>query len=318
MDKYVEGMKAGAKPFEENLNKIVDSVKKNNKEISNISNNINSLQESMNDIIDVIAEEDPLNRKELLENLKNKKKENVKPENFEIFVVYDKENTEIADQIRESLNNNGNAASMLLEADFKRNNRMSDYVIHLESHGNMDSDAKIMFNGNGCIIEQCGKHLYTRFEDINLRNDEEWDCFKDTYRSIMNAEIERNTSLTQTISTVDNIIKEKKKRESSFFDFFDNLQDFWSKVDEIIYDKIEDLPYPLPLLLGLTGQVLTLLLGALTMVLSIPVGITQTLIAERINSLDKRDAMVIRKVQKDILKVKIVECIRNEQLRGMF
>ena len=315
MDKYVEGMKSGAKPFEDNLNKIADNIKKEKKEIQN---DINSIQDNINDIVDIIAEEDPLNRKELLETLKNNKKANIKPKNFEISVVYDKENTEIADQIRESLNNNGNAASMLLDLDFKKNNRISDYVIHLEPQNYDASNSKVIFNGNGCVIKQCGNHYYTSLESVDLRKDSEWSVFKETYKSLMDTEIERNKQLTQSISTIDTVLKEKNKRDNIEKSHTNSFLNFIGDMFDKVTFTTSDWPLPLQVLFGFPAVLLTFFASIIGAIIMIPVGLTEITIGEVINSLDKRDSIAIKKAQKDILKVKLVECIRNEQLKEVF
>lgn len=307
MSRFTKGMKAGAAPFEKISRDSAECIRE---ATSATRKDIDSLRYSLNNIIDIIAEDDPKNRERLISTLQDYQKNNKRPASYKIQIVYSKDYSDMANDLRETLNKQGNAASMQSIEDYKTNNCIADYYIMLGQYST-ETGVEHLLDVAGCQIDLLNKHIYVYEKHIgdiiDGLTDSEWEKFVDYYASVTNKVLMQEKEFQKA-----NKIRKKKRRRkdtriaNKMMDMADWLSD--TPFDLLLTDNI------LVALAGFPVSVAAFLTSFSTLILSIPVSLSEVLINGLLNSLETRDSKAVKQAQRQILLIKTCEYISKLQV----
>lgn len=298
MSRYTDGMKAGARAFEEMSRQSAQTIRE---ATSAMRKDVGALRSSIYNIIDLIGEDDPEKRADILAALQENREKNKKPAAYQIQIIYAKEYKQMANDLRETLNRQGNAASIQTYADYKTHNVLADYYILLGYYDNKKEEVQPLLDVAGCHIDRFNKHIYVYREQIGDSidglTDEEWQKFIDYYSGVT----QRAISETKTLQKANKYRRKKQARKGT--PVSDAVMNGGTSVVELITDK-----------LGIFGLVLDvpILLGAF--VTTIVVGLPELLVRETMNALENRDNAGVNEAQKQILLVKTGAYINECQI----
>jgi hypothetical protein len=306
-------MKAGAKPFKKGYEESAERI---HEVTAATRRDIDSLRHSLNNIVDVIAEDDPQNRGKIISALKENMERNRQPASYKIQIVYTKDYADIADDLRQTLNKQGNAASMQTKEDYKTNNYIADYYIMLGCYSDATDEVTHLLDVAGCQIDQLNKHIYVYESQIgdvvDGLSDAEWKKFIDYYTSETSREFEQEKELQKA-----NKIREKKQRRSET-KIADSILEASDRRLSGLFNAIDFTTDHLPPILDAAVAVPLFIVSFADVIVSgifaLPVGIAESVVNGVLNSLETRDTKAINQAQRQILLIKTCEYIRQQQV----
>ena len=303
---YKKGMKDVLEPF--------------GKEMDDIKDRVGETSDLLDDFIDCIEwnVNDP---EELVNNLKAKKNKRAKLRRFKISIIYDgKENEEFSGTLKTDLDNLKNTCKIL---DFKSFSKDSgglvDYRIFLgtipPSGGNNNS--QVLFKAYGMTIIQLDGSYWVDYNAKYKFEESEKERFISYYESTI-------TNCLKKSKNAEKALKMRKKRKSKTDDPLEpkvsnSALDAIERAANQFFEFWDDKPAPLVLVLGIPSMLSSLLVVGLSMLALIPVCISEIAFRATVEGLREAsfDNTFVAKAQRQILEVKLIDLIRQEQLRDM-
>lgn len=315
MSRYSRGMKDGAEPFNVFFNEKAENMRQNNQ---NINEKIDSINESIYDIIDLI-EMDDSQRADFINELKSRNKKKIKPAKFNIKIISShKSDSEFAENLRKSFHNQGNTCYINNINEFKNKpTGIADYNIFIR-----DVD-KLIDESSTKIFSAYGSEIYVNnnrdiIATYNSKiEDKERDAFISYY-----------SNLAQKVESTSNQAKKasnalKKRPKTKFFvedEMCLKISDFATDVQDKSLETADKL-LEFTGFLGLIPAFLLAIIGTISsigiLLLDIPFGISEVIVKSTINELKNSnfDKSFVGEAQRQILQIKLCEYISTEQLR---
>lgn len=302
---YKKGMKDVLEPF--------------GKEMDDIKDRVGETSDLLDDFIDCIEwnVNDP---EELVNNLKAKKNKRAKLRRFKISIIYDgKENEEFSGTLKTDLDNLKNACKIL---DYKRFSKDSgglvDYKIFLGISPDIgNKESQVLYKAYGMNILQMEDSYWVDYNAKYKFEESEKERFISYYESTINKCLKKSKDAEKAL-------KLRKKRKLKNADPLEPMvtNSALNAIEKAYNQSLEfwdDKPYLLTLVLGVPSVITSLLACVFSALALVPVCISEMVLRATVEGLKEAgfDNTFVAKAQRQILEVKLIDLIRQEQLRDM-
>ena len=295
-------MKTGAAPFEEFAREQNIKFKKfRDGEYDKAWEKQREINENIIDAIALSGDE----KEKLCEELRRKNNEGILQKKKKIIVTFNNEaDKEMAENLREGLEENGNITSILNDEEYKKNIDEVDYVIAIRSNWEDIKQTYEIIYKDEYGIEIVKKHhmIYACYKEIKLGSKRE--KFIKYYKGIMESQWRDGNEIVK-------LIEKREKRKKGYKT---KVSDCLSEIEI----KTEVAP------LGINNSVLSTVAGvalfpikALSSLLIVPTMKVELEVQDVITNLKEKsfDKKFVQQAQKHILQVKIFDYICNEKIR---